>query len=164
MTGVILKDSSASDSIITRINNNQMTFTGNNGTGIYVNAAAGSTVQVDDNSVDFKGVNGIGMRYNLAGISSDWIYSNTITDEAGGATGMLFDSVAASSRLQIEGNTISLLATDLTVHRGIVFTTVTPTIQFAGNSNNIITNTSTTFSIPVNSSTGHIIVNGVLVP
>lgn len=164
MTGVILKDSSATDSIITRINNNQMTFLGNNSTGILVNAAAGSTVQIDDNAVDFKGVNGTGLRFNLAGISSDWIYSNTITDEAGGATGMLFDSVAASSRLQIEANTINLLSTDLTVHRGIVFTTVTPTIQFSGNFNNIITNTSTPFSIPVNSSTGHIIVNGVLVP
>jgi hypothetical protein len=72
--------------------------------------------------------------------------------------------VAASSRLQIEANQISLLAGDLTIHRGIVFTTVTPTIQFSGNYNNVITNTSTVFSIPVNSSTGHIIVNGSQVP
>ena len=164
MTAVQINDHSATDSIIARINNNAMTFTGTGGTGLFLTAAAGSTLQVDDNNIVFNGVNGTGLRFNLAGISSSWIYSNTITDQAGGATGMLFDSVAASSRLQIEANTINLLATDLTVHRGIIFTTVIPTIQFAGNYNNIINNASTTFSIPVNSSTGHIIINGAFAP
>lgn len=166
MTGIMLKDSSTTDSVVARINNNLINFnsSASNGTGIYSWAAAGSTLQVDTNSIDFKAVGGIGTRFNLAGISSDWIYSNVITDEAGGATGMLFDAVAASSRLQIEANTINLLAGDLTVHRGIVFTTVTPTIQFSGNYNNLINNASTVFSIPVNSSTGKLIINGALYP
>lgn len=164
MTAVQINDHSATDSIIARVNNNAMTFTGTGGTGLSLTAAAGSTLQVDNNNIVFNGVNGTGLRFNLAGISSSWIYSNSIADQAGGATGMLFDSVAASSRLQIEANTINLLATDLTVHRGIIFTTVIPTIQFAGNYNNIINNASTTFSIPVNSSTGHIIINGAFAP
>ncbi|MBS0204744.1 MAG: inverse autotransporter beta domain-containing protein [Planctomycetes bacterium] len=164
MTAVQINDQSATDSIIARINNNAMTFTGTGGTGLFLTAAAGSTLQVDDNNIDFKGVNGTGLRFNLGGISSTWIYSNSITDEAGGATGMLFDAVAASSRMQIEANTINLLSTDLTVHRGIIFTSVIPTIQFAGNYNNIINNASTTFSIPVNSSTGQIIINGAYAP
>ena len=164
MTGVAVVDNSATDSAVARITNNAATFSSNNGTGILASAVAGSTFQVDNNGVDFKGVNGTGLRFNLGGVSSTWIYSNVVTDEAGGATGMLFDTVAASSRLQIEANTVNLLSTDLTVHRGIIFTTVTPTIQLNGNYNNVISNTSTPFLMPVNSSTGHIIVNGVLVP
>ena len=77
---------------------------------------------------------------------------------------MLFDNVAASSRLQIESNTISLLSSDLTVHRGIIFTAVSPTIQFSGTYNNVISNATTVFSIPVNASTGGFYVNGSLVP
>ena len=164
MTGIVVRDWSGTDSVVARVSGNSMTFTDTGGTGVLASAAAGSSFQIDTNTVDFKGVNGTGLRFNLGGISSTWLYSNTITDEAGGATGMLFDTVAASSRLQIEANTINLLSTDMTVHRGIIFTTVTPTIQFTGSFNNVITNTPTTFSIPVNSSTGHIIINGSLVP
>lgn len=164
MTGVILSDQSATDSVIARINNNLMKFTGNQGTGIISNAAAGSTLQVDTNSITFQGVGGTGLRFNLGGTNSSWIYSNIITDSAGGATGMLFDAVAANSRLQIEANTINLLSTDLTVHRGIIFTTVTPTIQFTSNYNNVINNASTIFSIPVNSSTGKLLINGAQYP
>ncbi len=164
MIGVNMADASATDALNTRISQNLMTFNAAQGTGVKVNAGATSSVQVDNNGVDFKGVGGIGLRYALGGISSAFIHTNTITDEAGGATGMLFDSVAASSQLQIEANTINLLSNDLTVHRGIIFTSVTPTIQLYGNKNNIITNTPTTFSIPVNSSTGHIIINNTLSP
>lgn len=166
MTGIIVRDTSGTDSVVARINNNLLKFdsSSSNGTGIVASAAAGSTFQVDTNGIDFKAVNGTGLRFNLGGVSSSWIYSNVIADEAGGATGMLFDTVAASSRLQIEANQISLLAGDLTIHRGIVFTTVSPTIQFSGNYNNVITNASTVFSIPVNSSTGHIIINGSQAP
>lgn len=164
MTGVILSDQSATDSVIARINNNLMKFTGNQGTGILSKASAGSTLQVDTNSITFQGIGGTGLRFNLGGTNSSWIYSNIITDSAGGATGMLFDAVAANSRLQIEANTINLLSTDLTVHRGIIFTTVTPTIQFTSNYNNVINNASTIFSIPVNSSTGKLLINGAQYP
>ncbi|MFO1041712.1 MAG: inverse autotransporter beta domain-containing protein [Planctomycetaceae bacterium] len=164
MTGVNMVDSSATDALNTRISQNLMTFNSSQGTGVKVSAGSTSSVQVDNNGVDFKGVNGIGLRFALGGISSAFIHTNTITDEAGGTTGMLFDSVAASSQLQIQGNTINLLSTDLTVHRGIIFTSVTPTIQLYGTTSNTITNTPTTFSIPVNSSTGHIIINNQLSP
>jgi hypothetical protein len=163
MTAITLKDSSLTDSVVARINNNSATFTNSNGTGILASAAAGSTFQVDTNIVDFKGIGGTGMRFNLGGLSSTWIYSNSITDEAGGATGMLFDAVAANSRLQIEANTINLLSTDLTVHRGIIFTAVSPTIQLNSSTTNVINNASTTFSIPANSATGYLLINGTQV-
>lgn len=167
MTGIVLRDLSATDAVNARITGNAAVFGGNTGTGVLVSASASSTLQVDNNLADFQGVGGTGLRFNLGGVSSAWIYSNTVTDEAGGATGMLFDAVAASSRLQIERNTINLLPTDLTMHRGIIFTTVAPTIQFAGDFNNLVNNvnnTTTVFAIPVNSATGHIIINGSLFP
>ena len=164
MTGIALRDLSATDAVNARVTGNTAVFGGNTGTGVLVSASASSTLQVDNNLADFQGVGGTGLRFNLGGVSSAWIYSNTVTDESGGATGMLFDAVAASSRLQIERNIINLLSTDLTPHRGIIFTTVAPTIQFAGDFNNIINNASTIFSIPVNSSTGHIIINGAMFP
>jgi len=99
------------------------------------------------NSFDFKATGGIGTRYLLNGASTDYIAGNIITDEAGGLTGMLFDNVAANTRIQIDGNTINLLATDLTTHQGIIFTSVTPTIQFTGTMNNLIYNAPTVQSL-----------------
>lgn len=164
MTGVSVVGTSVTDAVNARITSNAMTFTGSMGTGALVAAAAGSSLQVDANSVDFEGVSGTGLRFNLAGVSTAWIYSNTITDNAGTGTGMLFDTVAANSRVQIEANNIKLMSGDLTPHRGIIFTTVTPTIQLFGNYNNVITNASQVFSMPVNSATGKIIINGALFP
>ncbi len=163
MTGVELHELSSTDTVVAQITSNTMTFADTQGTGVLVDALAGNTIQVDTNTITFNGVNGIGLHFDLAGTSSSWIYSNTITDSAGGATGMLFDNVTASSRLQIESNTITLLSSDLTVHRGIIFTAISPTIQFSGSSNNVISNASTAFSIPVNASTGGFYVNGSLV-
>jgi len=162
MTAIAVRGRSTTDSVIARVNNNALKFTGTQGTGVLATAVAGSSFQVDTNEVIFNGVGGTGLRFNLGGVSSDWIYGNSITDNAGGATGMLFDAVAASSRVQIEGNLVKLLATDLTVRRGIIFSTVTPTIQFVSNANNIIQNATTDFSIPVNAATGSLLINGAL--
>ena len=128
-------------------------------------AAGTSVLNVTSNNIEFKGVSGIGTRFALSGTSTDYIASNIITDRAGGATGMLFDNVAANSRLQIDGNTINLLSTDLTLHQGIIFTNVSPTIQFLGTVNNLIYNAAspqTLFSAPVNSFTGGFYINGIL--
>ncbi|MBS0207281.1 MAG: inverse autotransporter beta domain-containing protein [Planctomycetes bacterium] len=163
MTGVQLHELSSTDTVVAQVSGNTMTFADTQGTGVLVDALASNTIQVDTNTITFNGVNGTGLRFDLSGTSSSWIYSNTIKDAAGGATGMLFDNVAASSRLQIEANTITLLSSDLTVHRGIIFSVVSPTIQFSGSYNNVISNASTAFSIPVNSSTGGFYVNGSLV-
>jgi hypothetical protein len=164
MTGILLQDSSATDAINAQIDGNAFTFTGSQGTGLSAIASGPSTFTVRGNTFDFKATGGIGTRFAMNGTSTAWFASNIITDEAGGATGMLFDHVAASSRLQIEGNTINLRSTDLTVHQGIVFTAVDPTIQFSGNYNNLIYNTTTPFSIPVNASTGGFLINGIRVP
>lgn len=166
-TAVLIQDSSPTDSMVAQVNGNTISFqpSASAGTGISVIAAGTSQLAIAQNTVDFKAAGGIGTRYALSGTSTDYIASNVITDEAGGATGMLFDSVAANSRLQIEANTINLLATDLTTHQGIIFTSVVPTIQFTGTVNNLIYNATSLqslFSIPVNSATGGFYINGSL--
>ena len=127
------------------------------GTGISVIAGSTSQLSVTQNTIDFKATAGVGTRFALSGTSTDYIASNIITDEAGGATGMLFETVAANTRIQIDANTINLRSTDLTTHQGIIFTQVTPTIQFTGTVNNLIYNATSVqslFSIPVNAATG----------
>lgn len=167
MFGVRAVDTSTTQILNMQASGNTMTFMqgASSGTGIYVNTASTSQLNIAQNSIDFKATSGIGLRFSLGGTSTDYIGSNLITDEAGGATGMLFDTVAANTRLQIDGNTINLLSGDLTTHRGIIFTQVTPTIQFSGTVNNLIYNVTSAqdmFSIPVNSSTGGFYINGSL--
>ena len=161
---VLIQDTSPTDSLVAQVSGNTITFesTASQGTGLSVIADSTSQLSVYQNSFDFKAAGGIGNRYALNGTSTDYIAANVITDEAGGATGMLFDSVAANSRLQIDGNTINLLSTDFTTHQGIIFTSVQPTIQFTGSINNLIYNTQQLFSIPINSATGGFYINGTL--
>ena len=165
MTGVFIQEPSATASVNATVSGNTMNFASSQGTGLSVIAAGTSTLTVATNTINFQGASGIGTRFSLAGTSTDYIASNIITDQAGGATGMLFDNVAANSRLQIDGNTINLLSTDLTTHQGIIFSNVAPTIQFTGTVNNLIYNATTSqslFSAPVNSWTGGFYINGRL--
>lgn len=165
MTGILIQEPSATSSVSAQVTGNTLTFYSSQSTGLSVISAGASSLSVASNTFDFKGVGGIGTRFSLTGTSTDYIASNIITDEAGGMTGMLFDNVAANSRLQIDGNTINLLSGDLSVHQGIIFTNVSPTIQFLGTVNNLIYNATTSqslFSAPVNSYTGGFYINGNL--
>ena len=165
MTGVLIQETSTTASVNAQVSGNTMTFATSQGTGLSVISEGTSSLNISGNTMSFAGVSGKGMHFKLDGTSTDYIASNIITDTAGGATGMLFDNVAANSRLQIDGNTITLLSGDLTTHQGIIFTSVAPTIQFSGSVNNLIynvTNSTALFSAPVNSFTGGFYINGNL--
>src|SRR4029079_12369380 len=125
---------------------------------------ATASLQYGVNTVTFNGANGTGFDFALAKASDVWLYSNQITDNAAGATGMLFDAIAAGSRVQIEGNTINLLSTSAVVDRGIIFTTVGDTITLLGNTSNTVVGATTNASIPAGKSTGFIIINGASFP
>ena len=167
MTAMLVQETSTSDSLVLQANANNLTFESGatHGTGLSVISAGTSQVQALQNQFTFQATGGIGARFALSATTTTDIGYNIITDQSGGATGILFDTVAANSQLQIEGNTINLLSSDLTTHQGIIFTTVTPTIQFSGSANNLIYNATPTsiFSIPVNAATGGIYINGSLV-
>ncbi len=165
MTGFLIQDTSATGSMAAQVTGNSATFANSQGTGVSFISAGTSILNVTTNTFTFDGASGIGERFALTGTSTDYIASNILTDGAGGLTGMLFDNVAANSRMQIDGNTINLLSTDLTTHQGIIFTSVAPTIQFTGTVNNLIYNAPTSqslFSAPVNSFTGGFYINGNL--
>ncbi|MEI8018930.1 MAG: inverse autotransporter beta domain-containing protein [Schlesneria sp.] len=165
MTGFLIQETSTTGSMAAQVSGNTATFANSQGTGVSFIAAGTSILNVTTNTFTFNGAAGIGERFALTGTSTDYIASNIITDGAGGLTGMLFDNVAANSRLQIDGNTINLLSKDLTTHQGIIFTSVAPTIQFTGTVNNLIYNAATSqslFSAPVNSFTGGFYINGNL--
>jgi hypothetical protein len=172
MTAMQIEDISSTSSLAAQVNNNSVTFeTGaSQGTGISVisgtagvTSTGSSQLSISQNTIGFLATGGIGTHFALWGTTTDALISNIITDQAGGATGMLFDNVAANSRVQIDGNTINLLSSDLTLHQGIIFSAVQPTIQFYGSVNNLIYNTTSVqslFSIPVNSATGGFYING----
>ena len=165
MTGFLIQETSTTGSMAAQVSGNTATFANSQGTGVSFIAAGTSILNVTTNTFTFNGAAGIGERFALTGTSTDYIASNIITDGAGGLTGMLFDNVAANSRMQIDGNTINLLSKDLTTHQGIIFTSVAPTIQFTGTVNNLIYNAPTSqslFSAPVNSFTGGFYINGNL--
>ncbi len=165
MTGIFVNETSATSSLTTSVNSNTITFGGNQSTGVSILATGQSFNQLNYNTINFNSASGTGLHFGFASTSSDSIIGNVITDSAGGATGMLFDTVAANSSIRFDSNIISLLSTDNTTHRGIIFTNVTPTIQFQGSQNNLIYNTTTpqtTFQIPINAATGGFFINGVL--
>ena len=165
MTGVFVNETSATSSLTTYVNSNTITLGGSQSTGVSILATGQSFNQLNYNTINFNSTSGTGLHFAFASTSSDSIIGNVITDSAGGATGMLFDTVAANSSIRFDSNIISLLSTDNTTHRGIIFTNVTPTIQFQGSRNNLIYNTTspqTTFQIPINSSTGGFYINGTL--
>ncbi|WP_010586935.1 inverse autotransporter beta domain-containing protein [Schlesneria paludicola] len=179
MTAVMLQDASTTGLLTGTMNSNLIYFqtaAASSGTGIWViDGQSGQTstitslVNISTNTIQFQGTGGTGLRFGLYDKSTDTITTNIITDQAGGATGMLFDSVAANTTTTITGNTITLLAGDSLMHRGIIFTQVTPTMnlytpssQSAGTANAIYNATSTQnlFSMPAGTAVGGIIING----
>jgi len=162
ITGVTVQDTATTTTSVTQsidVAGNQINLAGNDGTGVMIAAAGSNTIAVTSNTVGFGGTGGIGLHFNLTGPGTTILNANTVRDNAGGATGFLFDNVAAGSSIQMNSNTINLLANDPSVHRGIIFTAVSPTITLGSATNNIVTNASQLFFIPTNTSTGFIAIN-----
>jgi len=177
MTGIKLQSQSLSAVVDENISTNSIIFetaAATNGTGIYViDGQSGQTststpiLSMASNNVAFYGTGGTGIRFASFESSNDAITSNTVADYAGGATGMLFDNVGANSTMIIMSNTIGLKFGDATVHRGIIFSQITPTLNLAtptGATSNWIYNAasaSTGISIPTGTGTlGGILING----
>ena len=153
--------------------NNSFTFNGGGGSGIALTSAGTSTLQIQSNTIDFRSGNlGIGMRLNLQAATQTEISSNLITDRGGGGSGIIVDHAAANSKFKVDGNVINLSTIDIvgpiidpvTFRKGIQFATVDTPIQLSGTRDNIVTNSIQPFYIPINTSTGSILVNGVAKP
>ena len=168
MTGITVQDTSTtttSGAENININTNTINVSGTQSTGIMVAAAGSNTIQVNTNTIGFTATGGTALQFNLTASGTSYITNNQITDKAGGMTGMLFDNVAAGTTVEIYSNTLTFLANDPNTPRGIIFSNATPTINLLSLKNNVINNApANLFSIPSNSSTGDIAINGVAYP
>jgi hypothetical protein len=160
MIGLDILAASDSDELTLGVGSNTVTLADGGSTAFRTVASDTSNMQFSSNNIKMNGPNGKGFEFTLMDDADVWLHTNTITDAGGGGTGMLFNDVAADSRLQIENNVISFSTTNAIVERGIIFTTVHETIQLSGSGDNKITGATTDFSIPTGKSTGTIKVNG----
>jgi hypothetical protein len=164
IVGVDVNETSTTDKLTAVVTNNITNVQDTGGIGYRMTAAGTSSIQFGFNGVAFQGGNGIGFEMALGGVSTVVMSTNQVVDNAFGATGILFDSIAAGSSAQFDGNVLQFLSTGLIVDRGIVFTTAGDTVQLSGTQNNIIQGATTNFSAPAGSMTGSIKVNGSPAP
>lgn len=177
MTGIKLQSQSLSAVVDENVSTNSIVFettAATNGTGIYIIDGQSGQISTStpilsmaSNHVAFYGTGGTGIRFASFESTNDAITSNTVADYAGGATGMLFDNVGANSTMIIMSNTIGLKQGDATVHRGIIFSQISPHLNLAtptGATSNWIYNAAsvaTGISIPTGTgATGGILING----
>lgn len=176
MTGILLQDPTTSGILTATFSTNVIHFdppNATNGTAIWVingQSGAASTGSASmtffTNSIQFQSTGGTGMRFDLYNTSSDVFNMNSVTDLAGGATGILFDTVGPNSAMEFLSNVLTLLANDPLTHRGLIFSSVSPTLNLvtpSGSQGNWIYNTTSTangYSIPAGTATGGIIIDG----
>jgi hypothetical protein len=166
-TGVLINNASTIYQSTITLQNNAFAANGGNDIGFHLITAGPSTISIASNSVQFGGANGTGMKFSLGPSTSMELSGNSVFDNTGGATGILFDSVTGPSTIGIDGNTIAV-PNGGGPDRGIIFTSVTAPpnlgVTLMGSQNNTVTGTATPFSVPASTTSGGILVNGVVVP
>jgi hypothetical protein len=170
-TGLLINNASTVFQTNITIQSNQFAANGGNDVGYHVITAGPSTITMLTNEVQFGGSHGTGMEFSLGPNASLALTQNSIFDNTGGATGILFDSVTGPSTIAINGNTIAV-PNGGGPDRGIIFTSVTDPVvgsmtyfvNLVGSQNNSVTGTATPFSVPANTTTGSILVNGAAAP
>jgi hypothetical protein len=119
-------------------------------------------VNFSNNTVEWDATSGNGFRMSLGPSSTANIASNTFTDTIGGATGVLFDSLTGPSSVTMNNNLMNLFNSG--TDRGIIFSSITNTVQLSGTNDNRISNAATPFFVPFGTTTGGIFVNGTIQP
>jgi hypothetical protein len=114
--------------------------------------------------VQFDATGSTGFRMSLAASANVNIAGNIILDTTDGGTGMLFDSVVGPGVFRIENNVLDFHDTGALTDRGIIFSSITNTIQLQGSGNNQVINADTPFFAPIGTTSGSIFVNGSPVP
>ncbi len=162
--GVDVTTTATSDLVQFALVGNSFAFDGGNDVGMSFTTAGPSTISIGSNTVNFDGAGGTGMLFNLAESSNVYIYKNTVTDNVSGGTGILFSSIAGPSSVTLQSNTINLLSDTAIIDRGIIFTSITDTIEFLSPLNNTVVGATTPFFAPAGAVEGHAYVNNVTVP
>jgi len=162
-TGVAIVNTSLSALSSIAFTNNTFSSTSGFDTALSVTTSSLSQINVYDNLAQFSAANGTGYKFALGPSSIVNLLSNTITDSAGGATGFLFSSVTGPSTITINDNLLNMTNAGAP-DTGFFFSGLTNTIQLMGTQNNGVNNANLPFVIPIGTTTGGFLVNGVTVP
>ena len=163
-TGVDVTTTSTSELVNFAVNQNTFAFHGGNDVGVSFQTMGPATIATGLNAIAFEAAGGTGLEFNLAESADVSVYENYIVDNVAGATGILFSSVAGPSTVALQTNTIDLLSTTSVIDRGIIFTTVTGTVELVNPINNVVNGATTAFYAPVGSLEGYTYVNSETVP
>lgn len=163
-TGVSLANASTTGLTTIAITNNQFQSAGSGDFGVNLTTNAPSQITIFDNLAQFNAANGTGFQMSLGPSATVNVSSNTINDSIGGATGIHFSSITGPGSVTINNNIMNLTNTGVFPDQGIIFSSVTGTIQLIGTQNNGVINAATPFFVPVGTTTGSILVNGIPVP
>jgi len=146
------------------LTNNEFVLLGGNGTGAYLNTAASTQASAIGNTFVLTGSGGAGLRATAVAPAFT-LTSNVVKDNTGGVTGFLFDSLTGPGTMTFNNNQV-VLANSALVERGVVFSSINNTLQLFGNQNNVISGADSGmfFSVPQNSTTGRVLVNGQYLP
>ncbi len=170
--GVHLVNNSTTSPTTVTYTNNLFTSEGGGDTALHAITAAAGQINVASNGVRFAAPGGTAFRLSLGPSSAVNLSSNQIVDTTNGATGILFDSITAPGTVVVSNNIMQLAHNGGLLNRGIIFSNVTDTssgsqtffVNLSGSQNNVIQGADTPFFVPVGTTTGHILVNGALVP
>ncbi|MEZ6041870.1 MAG: right-handed parallel beta-helix repeat-containing protein [Planctomycetaceae bacterium] len=170
---------STTDQLDLNLSGNQLlstvtgTITGQQ-TGLLMRTFGQSISSITSNNFQFAGGEGRGMEFSLAASTNMSIAGNSILDATDGGAGIIFTSVAQPSTIGINNNSIVLFDVNTTgIEEGIVFNSVSGTVNLIGNQNNLIqlgnpnsqnAFIETIFFMPAGTNNGQIIVNGIQVP
>ena len=177
-TGFDIQSLSTTDELAFNLGGNQIqstvtgTITGQQ-IGLLMRTFGPSISAITGNNFQFTGGEGRGMDFSLAAATTMVVTNNTIIDNTDGGAGIIFSTVAQPSTFTINGNNIGLFDFGTGIEQGIVFNSVSGTVNLFGNQNNqvVLGNPNgqnafieQIFFMPTGTNNGQIIVNGVLVP
>lgn len=162
--GIDIVANSTTELVQIGISGNEFTYAGGNDTGVRITTNGPSILSLDTNTVTLNGADGTGMDFTLAESAEVYLYANAITDNVSGATGVRFSSVDGPSVFYINSNSINLLSTADIIDEGIMFLSVTDTINLEGTYDNAVNGATTSFFAPAGATNGHIYINGSGVP
>jgi len=161
-TGVLINNASLTAPSTILMTNGGFESTGGADTALRVITAGPAALTLSTNTFNFDAANDFGFRMSLGASSTVKIAKNTFTDAAGGATGIQFDSLTGPGSVTLNDNLMNL--TSLGTDQGIIFSSITNTLQLSGTDDNRIFNATTPYFIPFGTTTGTFLVNGTPVP
>lgn len=163
-TGLLVTNASATGLTSVAFTNSVFFGTASGNTVMRLTSAGPAQVNLVANQVEFDATNGIGFRMALGASSSVNANQNTIVDTTDGGTGFLFDSILGPGNVTMQNNMISLQNAGGLLDRGIIFSSVTDTINLFGTNDNIIAGADTAFFAPAGTTVGGILINGSRLP